>query len=395
VTASSNGQERIAMPPTGVAVIGCGYWGRNYLRLLEELPDAHLAAICDQDEAELRDLSRRFPHALATTDIEEALSAPGVEAAIIATPATTHGGVALRALEHGRHVLVEKPLATDATTASEVVAAAASGGQVLLVGHTFLYNTAVRKVKEYVDHDNVYYMYAQRTNLGPIRGDVNAIWDLAPHDVSIFNYLMDAEPEWVSAVGARVLRNHREDVGFITLGYPDGVIGHIHVSWADPNKVREVVVVLSERRVVFNDVDPLERVRVFHKGVESVPVDPREGYGEAQLRLRDGDIVSPAVDAIEPLRFECGHFLHCIRRGEKPFTSGAQGVATVRVMEAIDLSIMASGARVQVARDDSVLVACDSPTGRADSDAENGDRRYRRAGDVSSGVRVRVLSSEE
>jgi predicted dehydrogenase len=225
----------------------------------------------------------------------------------------------------------------------------------LLVGHTFLYNAGVKKAKEYIANESlgdVYYLYARRTSLGPIRHDVNALWDLAPHDVAIFNYLLDTPPEWVSAVGAKVLRNSREDVGFISLGYPDGIVAHIHVSWADPNKVREVVVVGSQKRVLFNDLDPLERVRVFDKGVALLPAEEATSFGEYQFLLRDGDITSPALAVIEPLKHVCGHFLHCIRRGEAPMTNGDQGRDIVRVMEAVDRSVAENGAPVRVDDDE-------------------------------------------
>jgi predicted dehydrogenase len=176
---------------------------------------------------------------------------------------------------------------------------------------------------------------------------VNALWDLAPHDVSIFNYLLGSAPEWASAVGTKVLQNCREDVGFISLGYADGIVGHVHVSWADPHKVREVVVVGSDRRIVFNDLSALERVRVFEKGV--VPVAPEaSSYGEYHFLMRDGDIISPRVEVSEPLKNQCRHFLECVTEGTRPVTDGREGLQVVRVMEAIDRSVELNGAPVEV-----------------------------------------------
>lgn len=341
--------------PTCIAILGCGYWGVNYVRVFSELPDAFVAVVCDQRPSRLEEVCRRFPGVLATTDIDEALAVPGVEAAVVATQAQTHREVASRAIEAGKHVLVEKPLTTTVADADALIALAHSERRTLLVGHTFLYNAGVKKAKEYIADESlgdVYYLYARRTSLGPIRHDVNALWDLAPHDVAIFNYLLETPPEWVSAVGAKVLRNSREDVGFISLGYPDDIVAHIHVSWADPNKVREVVVVGSEKRVLFNDLDPLERVRVFDKGVAMVPAEEATSFGEYQFLLRDGDITSPALAVIEPLKHVCGHFLHCIRRGEAPMTNGEQGRDIVRVMEAIDRSVAENGAPVRVDDDE-------------------------------------------
>jgi predicted dehydrogenase len=335
--------------PTGIAILGCGYWGINYVRVLSELPDAETIVVCDRRQARLEEVHKRFSQLKLTHDVEEAMRTPGVEAVIIATEAHTHYELAKKALLLDKHVLVEKPLTLEVGHADELVALAEERRRVLLVGHTFLYNAGIRRMKEYVtskELGRVYYAYARRTSLGPIRHDVNAIWDLAAHDVAIFNYLLEAQPEWVSGVGAKVLRNSREDVGFISLGYPGGVVGHIHVSWADPNKVREVVIVGSDKRVVFNDLDPLERVRVFDKGVKSVHVDEPVGYGEFQFLMRDGDILSPALPVLEPLKHECGHFLHCLRRAEPPYTDALQGRAVVEVMEAIERSIAQSGAPV-------------------------------------------------
>jgi predicted dehydrogenase len=244
---------------------------------------------------------------------------------------------------------------TNAADAEALTTLAETKGVTLMVGHTFLYNPGVQKLKDYIDQGQmgrVYYLYARRTNLGPIRHDVNALWDLAPHDISIFNYLLDSVPEWVSAVGARVLRNGREDVGFISLGYRDGIVGHIHVSWAEPNKVREVVVVGSDRRIVFDDMNPLERVRVFDKGVAPVMAEPAS-YGEYQFLMRDGDIVSPRVEVSEPLRNQCSHFLECVKGDRRPLTGGQQGYDVVRVMEAIDRSIERQGAPVEVMENES------------------------------------------
>jgi len=246
----------------------------------------------------------------------------------------------------GKHVLVEKPLATTSKDASELVDLAEKHGRTLMVGHTFLYNPGIRAMKEYVaagDVGDVYYLYSQRTSLGPIRTDVNAIWDLAPHDIAILNYLLGLTPTWVSAVGANPVRHGLEDVGFITLGYPGDVIGHVHVSWADPNKVRKVVVVGSEKRVVFNDMDPLERVRVFDKGVKQVDDSSAARYGEHTLQLRDGPIMSPPIPAIEPLKNQCGAFIHAIRGRETPVTDGAQGYEVVRILEAVDRSVARHG----------------------------------------------------
>jgi len=335
--------------PLGVAIIGCGYWGMNYVRIFNELTDARVLAVCDQSAERLNEVARRFPGLYLTTQIDDAVSQPDVEAVVVCTEASTHFNVTRRLLMAGKHVLVEKPLTTIAADSEKLIDLAESNSAILMVGHTFIFNAGVRKVKEYVQEDSgrVYYLYARRTNLGPIRRDVNALWDLAPHDIAIFNYLLDGTPQWVSAVGGKVLRNCRDDVGFISLGYPDNVLAHVHVSWADPDKAREVVVVKSDKRIVFNDLNGIEQVRVFEKGVSPVEHEPLN-YGEFRFEIRDGDIISPRIEPVEPLKHQCRHFLECVRTGKRPISSGVEGRDVVRVLEAVNRSIECKGLQVEI-----------------------------------------------
>jgi predicted dehydrogenase len=339
--------------PIQVAIVGYGYWGRNYARVLGELDGADVAAICDERLGALDDAVRKLGDVVMTTTLDDILAAASVDAVVVCTPASSHYGVARRCLEAGKHILVEKPLTTSSQHAMELAELAEERGRVLLVGHTFLYNQGVMKLKECIASSEVgqmYYMYARRTNLGPIRMDVNALWDLAPHDVAIFNHLIGSRPIWVSAVGARLLRNHLEDVGFVTLAYPRNVLGHIHVSWSDPNKVRELVVVGSQERVVFNDLDPIEQVRIYEKGIEAIADagDQDMGFGEQRLLVRDGDIRSPRLAPEEPLKRECVHFLECIESGAEPLSGAQDGLDVICVMEAIDTSLARHGAPVPV-----------------------------------------------
>jgi len=338
-----------------VAVVGCGYWGMNYVRLFTELPESRVVSVCDERPERLEEVARRFPGIQLTSQLETALCHDGLDAVIVCTNATTHYAVTRRALLAGKHVLVEKPLTTASVEAKQLIELAESKATVLMVGHTFVYNAGIHKMKEYVaaGRDQVYYLYSSRTNLGPIRNDVNALWDLAPHDVAIFNYLLDSTPQWVSAVGAKVLRNCREDVGFISLGYKGertDIVGHIHVSWADPHKARELVVVGSDRRIVFDDLNGIEQVRVFEKGVKATPAEPLT-YGDYRLQIRDGDIVSPRLEVSEPLKNQCRHFLECVTSGAAPITSARDGEQVVKVLEAIDRSLQLQGAPVRVMED--------------------------------------------
>lgn len=338
------------MKPSGIAVIGCGYWGMNYVRIFNELVDAQVVAVCDKSADRLKEVSRRFPGVYLTTEVDDAASQPGVDAVVVCTEATTHFNVTRRLLLAGKHVLVEKPLTTISADAEKLIDMAESNSVILMVGHTFLFNAGVRKVKEYMRRDSgrVYYLYARRTNLGPIRRDVNALWDLAPHDIAIFNYLLDSVPLWVSAVGGKVLRNCRDDVGFISLGYPENILAHVHVSWADPDKAREVVVVKSDKRILFNDLNGTEQVRVFEKGVSPVVEQEPLNYGEFRFEIRDGDIISPRIEPVEPLKQQCRHFLECVRTGKRPISGGVEGRDVVRVLEAVNRSIESRGLQVEV-----------------------------------------------
>jgi predicted dehydrogenase len=335
----------------GIAVVGCGYWGVNYVRVFNEVPGAEVVAICDQRPARLAEIGQRFPNAYPIDNLETLLQLEDVDAVVVCTGASTHFEVASRCIKAGKHVLIEKPLTTKPADAERLIELAAARGVVLMVGHTFLYNPAVQVLKsqlERADMGQIYYLYSCRTNLGPIRQDVNALWDLAPHDISIFNYLLGSAPLWVSAVGAKVLKNHREDVGFVSLGYPNNVVGHIHVSWADPNKVRELVVVGSNKRIVFDDLNAMERIKIYEKGVSPVAQEAAS-FGEFHYQMRDGDIFSPHVEASEPLKNQCRHFIDCIEHHARPRTDGRAGLEVVRVMAAIDRSIEQHGAPVYLA----------------------------------------------
>jgi predicted dehydrogenase len=284
-----------------------------------------------------------------TPRIEDALQNPAVDAVVVCAEATAHYHICKLCLQHGKHVLVEKPITTKSDDAEGLIELSQALGLTLMVGHTFLYNPGIAKVKEYLRRGKVgrvYYIYTRRTNLGPIRKDVNALWDLAPHDIAICNHLLEATPQWASAVGAKVLRSRQEDVGFISLGYPEGVVAHVHVSWADPNKAREVVVVGSESRIVFNDLNGVEQVRVFEKGV-ALEAEPTS-YGEYRFCIRDGDIMSPHVEISEPLKNQCKHFIECVAERGRPLSGGPEGRDVVRVLEGLDISLRNNGAPVQL-----------------------------------------------
>ena len=335
-----------------VVVIGCGYWGKNYVRLLTQLPRSKLVAICDQSQKHLREAGKFAPGAKKYRELEELFAhVSNFDAAIVATNPGSHYAITRRLLEMDKHVLVEKPITTSSAEADELVIMARNKNLILMVGHIFLFNSGIEEIKGYIDSGmlgKIYYLYARRTNLGPVRQDVNAAWDLAPHDIAKINHLLGNVPEWVSAVGANFLREGKVDASFIVLGYPDGKLGNIHVSWADPHKVREVVVIGSEQRVVFNDTVPQQKVTIYKKGIAASSL-PYLSYADyQQIALRDGDIISPCLNIKEPLRNQVTHFLECIQDGHHPLSDGVNGLQVVKILEAVDTSMRLQGAPVKI-----------------------------------------------
>lgn len=330
---------------TNIAVVGLGHWGPNLARNFASLPEANLHTLCDLDEARLRRVGARYPKARQTTDFESVLQDDAVDAVALATPVHTHFKLAGAALRAGKHTLVEKPLASTSAEARQLVDLADAQGLILMVGHVFLYNAAVRKVKEYIDSGelgDIYYIYAQRLNLGIVRQDVNALWNFAPHDISIINYWLDAAPMSVSARGYSFLRSNIEDVVFLNMEYAGGQAASIHVSWLDPNKVRRMTVVGSKKMVVYDDVSPDAKIKLFDKGVDIIPANGLGRYntfGEFQLLLRAGDLLIPKINFSEPLKDECRAFVDAIRTGRPPLADGRNGLEVVRVLETAQQSL--------------------------------------------------------
>lgn len=332
-----------------VALIGYGYWGPNLARNLHQIPETSLAVCCDLDQGRLAKVAALYPGVQTTTRIDDVMGDVNIHAVVIATPARTHYPLARQALLAGKHVLVEKPIAMNSDETEELIALADQRRLVLMVGHTFEYNPAVLKMKELVDGGDlgqIYYLYSTRVNLGRIQQDLNAFWSIAPHDVSIMNFLLDGMPLEVSARGARYLSDKVEDVIFVDLAYPDGVVAHIHASWLDPSKVRKMTIVGSKKMVIYDDIDPEGKVRVYDKGAERLIGN--SVFGEFQYKLRTGDIYIPRLDLTEPLQYECAHFAECISQGRRPRSDGWSGLRVVRVLEAADRSLAQNGVPVPV-----------------------------------------------
>ncbi len=327
-----------------IGVVGCGHWGANYLRNLDMMDETVPVIACDQRKPILEKIRKQYHGIEVSTEFSAVVNRDDLDAVIIATPAHTHYEFAKASILAGKHVLVEKPLALSTQECRELVEMASASKRVLMVGHTFLYNPGIRKMKEYLDKGtigDIYYLQAVRTHLGLIRSDVNTVWDLAPHDISIFSYLLGRDPVKVSAVGVSPLKQALEDVAFINLFYGDDILGHIHISWIDANKCRQVAVIGSKARILFDDLNPLERVRIYEKGVS---IDRSyNSFGEFQMLLRDGDIISPKIEPEEPLRNLCLEFVECIREGKKPLADGVNGMRVVETMCAIQKSIKNNG----------------------------------------------------
>lgn len=334
--------------PVRVGVVGCGYWGSKHVRVLHSLPGVNQVVAIDRDQEILDALHGAYPGIKTARSFDDSIE--DLDAVVIATPPRTHAPLARAALLAGCHVMVEKPLATSVTEAEELVDLSSELNRTLMCGHTFEYNPAVWKLREIVqrgDLGEVYHIDTARLNLGLYQGDVNVIWDLAPHDISILNYLLGTQPTSVKAWARPHAHRFLEDVAYLQLDYGDkGVTAQIHVSWLDPCKIRRVTVVGSEKMAVYDDMVVDERVRVFDKGVA---FGPNTESPCLPVSYRHGGIESPWIDFQEPLMIEDRQFIHSVRTGERPPSDGESGLAVVRVLEAAERSVR-----------DGVAVAIDS-----------------------------------
>jgi predicted dehydrogenase len=303
----------------------------------------------DLSEDRLAHMRSVYPKLETTTDYRRVLARGDIDAIVVATPPETHHRLAVEALRAGKHVFVEKPLALSVADGTSMVEEAEKAGRVLLVGHTFVYTAAVNKVKEVIESGElgeIFYVSTTRVNLGIFQEHINVVWDLAPHDVSILNYILDRMPESVATQASCCIRKSVEDVAFLTLRYPGNVLAHVHVSWLNPNKIRSTTVVGSRKMLVYDDVSALEKIRIYDKGVTVTP--HYDTFGEFQLSYRYGDICIPRLDDAEPLKVACQHFLDCVEKGVRPRSSGAHGLDVVRVLEAAVASIRDGGRAIDI-----------------------------------------------
>jgi predicted dehydrogenase len=326
--------------PLRLAVAGLGYWGPNLARNFASIPGCELAWCCDASPEARARMATQFPNARMTDDLAEVLADESVDAVALATPVPTHAELAVQVMESGKHCFVEKPLGHSVAEAERAVAASERTGRILMVGHLLEYHPGVRKLKELSETGelgDIYYIYGNRLNLGKLRADENALWSLGAHDVSVLLFLAGEEPSEAIARGESYVREGVEDVVFCFLRFPSGLSAHLHLSWLDPHKERRFTIVGSRRMATFDDMALEGKLTVYDKGFDE---DART-YGE--YITRTGDIFSPRVPNVEPLRVECEHFVQCIRDGSQPRSDGASGVRVVRVLEQLQQTLDASG----------------------------------------------------
>ena len=321
-------------------VIGCGYWGPNLIRNFQQLAGSEVKRVADLDSDRLEHMKRLYPSVKTTTDYRDIITDPEIDIVAVATPVKTHYRFASEALSAGKHVFVEKPIAASVSESQELIALAEKNQQKLMVGHTFLYTVAVRKMKEVIDSGElgkIYYISTQRLNLGLFQNDINVIWDLAPHDISIILYLLGQEPLSVSAQGTSHINPLIEDVAVVTLRFPENLMAIIHVSWLDPDKIRRITVVGSKKMMVYDDVQPTEKIKIYDKGVEK----PKhyDTFAEFHYSYKYGDIVIPNISGSEPLRTELNHFIDCIVNDKEPLSNGKNGLDVVKILEATQKSL--------------------------------------------------------
>lgn len=323
-------------------VIGYGYWGPNIVRNLHLLGNAKVVTVCDQREESLRRAKQAYPGIHVTQDSSEILCSPDIDAVAVITPVWTHFDLAKQALLQGKHVFVEKPFTANSQQAEQLIELAESRGLTIMVDHTFLFTGAVRKIRQLIDEDELgrlYYYDSTRVNLGLFQHDVNVIWDLAPHDLSIVDYLIGATPEAIVATGASHL-NGQADVAFMTIYFPGKVIAHLNVNWISPVKVRTTLIGGEKKMLVWNDLEMDEKIKVYDRGVK---IEGHEGVYEALVSYRSGDMWSPKVEATEALKMELGYFVECVENQQRPMNDGAAGLRIVRMLEAAEVSLERKG----------------------------------------------------
>jgi len=332
-----------------VAVVGCGYWGPNLVRNFRSLPECHVGKICDMDRARLTYMKGLYPEVETTEKFEDVMNDPDIDAVVIATPVRFHFEMGKKSLDAGKHTFIEKPMAMSVSESWELNGLAGRHGLTLMVGHTFIYSPPVRKIREIIrsgDLGDILYISSRRLNLGLFQKDINVAWDLAPHDISIILYVLEESPISVNCQGKAHFTNGIEDVTNMTLHLSNGGFSTIQSSWLDPNKVREMTFVGNKKMLVYNELEPIEKIKIFDKRVEIPP--HYDTFAEFHYAYHYGDIYSPYLKQFEPLKMECQHFLDCIKTGEESESSGMEGLRVVQVLEAASRSLKNGGREIEI-----------------------------------------------
>jgi predicted dehydrogenase len=331
-----------------IGVIGYGYWGPNLVRNFYETPTATVKTVCDFSPELLAKAKTRYPSIQVTNNSQDLFADPTIDAVVIATPVSSHFDLAMAALKAGKHVLVEKPMTATTEQALRLIDEAERRNLVLMVDHTFVYTGAVQKMRELIDTGElgeIYYYDSMRVNLGIFR-DVSVIWDLAVHDLSIMDYLLASKPYGVSATGINHVPGQPENIGYLTMFFGDNLIAHIHVNWLAPVKVRQTLVGGNKKMIVYNDLEPSEKVKIYDKGL--IFNDHSESVYQTLIGYRTGDMWAPQLEMIEALRYEATHFIDCIQQGKRPITDGEAGYRVVRILEAATQSMKHQGRLVEL-----------------------------------------------
>ncbi|MDP8254972.1 MAG: Gfo/Idh/MocA family oxidoreductase [Candidatus Alcyoniella australis] len=332
--------------PFNIGVVGLGHWGPNHVRVFSQLPDSQVTWVCDSDRSRAAVVSNSAPQARFTADLADLLADPQLDALVVSTPTATHAKIVRRAMKAGKDVLCEKPLCQTLRQSTALAQLAERESRVLMTGHIFLFHAAVAELKKLHASGalgKLHYMHAERTNLGPFRYDVGAVHDLASHDISIFNWLLNAEPEAVNAVGRSSLQQGIEDYAFVTLHYPQGIIAHVHASWLNPRKVREITIVGDKQMVVFDDLSPIGPIALYRK---TVVRQSYADFGEFNLLAREGDLHFPKVQMREPLKAQAESFLRALRTRRVRKSDPQFSLGVMRVLDAVQRSMRRNGARV-------------------------------------------------
>ena len=332
-----------------VGVIGCGYWGPNLIRNFSSLPGCKVKSICDIDCERLSRMKVLYPGVESSTDADHVINDPEIDTIAIATPVYLHFEMGKKSLMMGKHTFIEKPMASSAAQCQALIELAAKQKLILMVGHTFIYTSAVRKIRDIIDSGElgeIFYISSRRLNLGLFQKDINAAWDLAPHDISIILYITQQPPISVNCQGKAHVVEGIEDVITLSMDFPNGIFATFHGSWLDPHKVREIKVVGSKKMLVYDDTEPLEKIKIYDKRVDVPP--HYDTFAEFQYSYHYGDMYAPYVNQVEPLKVQLGHFLDCIRTGAKPDSSGWEGLKVVQILEAASESLKNDGAKVKI-----------------------------------------------